>query len=74
VRCFIDIRELEGFEFQAMWDDLSFGLAHNNEFEKIAVLGNSKIYQIGVKISNWLVSYEIEYFENETKAKNWIEE
>lgn len=72
VKMLVDITELEGFELQAMWDDLKFGLKHNSEFTQIAVVGNSTFYQYGIKIANWFTHAKMEYFEEESDAKKWL--
>jgi hypothetical protein len=73
VKVLADLSEFEGWEMQAAWDDLKFGLSHNNDFEKIAVAGHSDLYKYGVKISNWFTPYEMHYFEDINKAKEWLE-
>ena len=72
VKMLVDITELDGFELKAMWDDLKFGLKHNFEFTQIAVVGNSTFYEYGIKIANWFTHAQMEYFEEETKAKKWL--
>lgn len=73
VKVLADITKLEGWDIQAAWDDIKFGLSHNNEFEKIAVVGHSSLYEYGVKISNWFTPYEMKYFSNIDEAKAWLD-
>lgn len=68
----VDLRQLEGFELRAIWDDLKLGLKHRKRFERVAVLGNKKWEQVATQIGNWFTSGELAYFENEDNAKKWI--
>jgi hypothetical protein len=72
VKMLVDIVKLEGWDLQAAWDDLKFGLKHNNDFEKIAVVGHEGIYEYGVKVANWFTHYEMEYFHDLAQAKQWL--
>ncbi|HCV01852.1 STAS/SEC14 domain-containing protein [Pseudoalteromonas sp. MEBiC 03607] len=74
MRVFVDITELEGWELQAAWDDFKFGLKHNKEFCRIAVLGNKKWQQVASKVGNWFTSGEVKYFEDATIAREWLYE
>jgi len=73
IKVLIDGTDLEGWEFQAAWDDFKLGLKHNNEFEKIAIYGNKNWQEISVKIGSWFMSGEIKYFENCDDALDWLE-
>ncbi|MDX1335837.1 MAG: STAS/SEC14 domain-containing protein, partial [Gammaproteobacteria bacterium] len=35
----VDIRELEGWEARAAWDDFKLGMKHRKEWNRIAVVG-----------------------------------
>ena len=72
VRILVDLTEFTGWDLRAAWDDLKFGLKHNNEFTHIAVVGNNKLYEYGVKISNWFTHYEMQYFHSIKEAKEWM--
>ena len=69
----IDIRDFEGMELRAAWDDLKLGLKHGSDFSKIAVIGNKNWEKIGTKVANWFSSGEIHYFENKQEALEWCE-
>ena len=73
VKMLIDITQWEGFELEAAWDDLKFGLSHGSEFTKIAVVGESGFTQYAVKIVNWFTHYEMRFFEDTGKAKEWLD-
>lgn len=73
IKAIVDIREFEGWdEIAAVWDELRFGLAHNSEFEKIAIIGKENWHKIATKVASWFTSGEIRYFEDLDEALNWI--
>ena len=69
-----DISELEGWEIQAAWDDLKFGLKYGSTFGKIAIYGTQSWIDYGVKISSWFVDGEIKQFDHLNDAITWISE
>ena len=68
----VDLRQLQGVELRAMWDDLKMGLKHRKRFERIAVLGNQKWEQVATKVGNWFTSGEMTYFNKEAEATTWL--
>ena len=72
IKILVNALKLEGWEMQAMWDDLKFGLKHNKEFKKIAYIGSKTWEEYGIKLSNWFTSGELKYFEDEVSAKKWL--
>ena len=67
-----DMRELDGWELQAGWDDFKFGLNHRSDFAKLALVGNRKWQEMSAKLSNWFVGGETRYFEDKTEAIQWL--
>lgn len=72
IKLFVNITKLQGWDLESVWDDLKFGLNHEKEFVKIAVLGKSSFFEYGVKLSNWLVASQMKYFEDFDEAKEWL--
>ena len=72
VKLLVDAIDFDGWEVEALWDDLKFGLGHIELFNKIAFVGNKKWEEYAIKISNWFMIGDIEYFENMDDALNWI--
>lgn len=69
----VDLRQLEGWELEAAWDDFRFGLNHRNDFEKLAIVGNAAWQKIAAKLSGWFVSGETRYFGDKEAALAWLE-
>jgi len=70
----VDASELTGFELRAIWDDFKLGLKHNNEFNKIAMVGHSRWQELLVKMSRWFIAGEAQYFKSLAEAIDWLNE
>jgi len=68
----IDLRDLQGWEPRAAWDDFKFGLNHRSDFKKMALVGNAMWQELSAKLSNWFVSGETRYFETREAAMEWL--
>jgi len=73
IKAFVDVTRLEGWELKAAWDDFKIGLKHGNKFVRIAVYGSKPWLEWMGKIAGWFVSSEIEYFEDEKSAIEWLQ-
>lgn len=72
IKAMVDIRELDGWELRAAWDDLKLGLKHGKEFTKVALLGNGKWEEMVSKIGAWFISGDVKYFEDKEEAWSWL--
>ena len=72
IKLLIDAVNFNGWETEALWDDLKFSLDHLELFSKIAFVGNKQWEEYAIKISNWFMIGDIEYFETMDDAINWI--
>jgi hypothetical protein len=68
-----DLRQLEGWEPRAAWDDFKFGLNHRGDFNKLAFVGNKEWHKLSAKMSDWFVSGETRFFEDRASAFAWLE-
>lgn len=66
----------EGWELQAAWDDAKFGIAHRNDFAKLAIVGGPRWVAWSAKLSEAFISGEIKMFELEQLAEafEWVKE
>ncbi|MFY8275256.1 STAS/SEC14 domain-containing protein [Pseudoalteromonas sp. SSDWG2] len=74
VDVFVDASALEGFTAHAMWDDFQLGMAHRNQFRRIALYGHSRWQEYAAKFANWFVSGEVRYFSEQHDALTWLNE
>ncbi|NVJ53523.1 MAG: STAS/SEC14 domain-containing protein [Campylobacteraceae bacterium] len=72
IKALIDCSELNGWEIQAAWDDLKIGLKHGSEFDKVAIITNRTWIEVGAKVSTWFINGQIQTFEKEDDAINWL--
>jgi len=68
----IKLEEFEGWTLQAMWEDLKLGMDYNDSFLRIALVGSRTIDKILSEIGDLFISAEIENFDNESDAINWL--
>ncbi len=68
--------DFQGWHVSAMWDDVRFGVAHRNSFEKMAVVGGPKCVEWGTKLAKLMINGEIKcYPENAfDEAYEWVNE
>ena len=66
--------EFYGWEAAALWDDVHFGLAHRNDFQKMGVIGGPKWVEWGLKIGSVAMSGELKCFSSSEReeALRWI--
>ncbi|MCK5293328.1 MAG: STAS/SEC14 domain-containing protein [Arcobacteraceae bacterium] len=74
IKVLVDARNFKGWEAQALWDDFKFGMEYEELFTKIAFIGNKQWEEYSIKIANWFMITDIEYFENMKDAVNWLNE
>ncbi len=72
VNALIDLRELQGWEARAAWDDFQIGLKHGNVFVNVAICGNKKWQEVAAKVGSWFVSGKVKYFENRQDSISWL--
>lgn len=72
VRCLLYLDEdFDGWEAGAMWDDAKFGLAHNKDFEKFAVVGGPKWTAWVAKLFSPFTPASVQTFEASDLAGAW---
>lgn len=70
----VKVEHFEGWSFKAMWEDLNIGLKYDEDFLRIAFVGSRFLDKVLTEIGDMLMATEIEYFENESDAINWLGE
>jgi len=76
VSMYVDMEDFQGWEMKAAWDDLKFGLAHDVDFKRIAIVGGPKWVQWMFKLSAVFFSAEMRSFSPDEKeeALAWLNE
>ena len=68
----VDITELTGWELRAAWDDFKLGLKHGSEFKKIALIGNQRWVDVGIRVGEWFSSGDIRHCDTTEEALEWL--
>ncbi|WGL15858.1 STAS/SEC14 domain-containing protein [Microbulbifer bruguierae] len=69
-----DMRELEGWETRAAWDDFKLGLKHGRQFDKVAMVGSKYWQEIAAKVGTWFIGGEARIFATREEALAWLQE
>ncbi len=69
----IILKEFEGWDVTAMWDDLKFDINHFSDIKKMAVVGHSKWDKFLSVLSRPFTAAELKYFDESeiTAARQW---
>lgn len=59
----IELNNFAGWEFvSALWQDLKLEFTHSNNSDKIAIVGDSKLQQVVMKIGELFTSAKVQFF------------
>ncbi len=74
VSLYVDMEDFEGWEPKAAWDDLKFGVAHDVDFRRIAVVCDKKWIRWMIKLSAVFFAAEMRCFPvtEKQEAMDWI--
>jgi hypothetical protein len=72
----VELRDFEGFEAGALWEDIRFDIKYRDQIGRTAIVGDNKWEEIGTRISKLFFSSELRFFYDDQKeaALNWINE
>jgi len=68
----VDMRDFEGWTFEAAIDDMRFGLSFKDSFDAMAVVGDREWEELSVKLMNHLCRGELRFFEDYDEALRWL--
>lgn len=74
LRLLVTMRDFHGWELGALWQDVKFDIRHAGDFERIAMVGDSKWQSGMATFCKPFTSASVEYFdEHEASAANkWL--
>jgi len=72
IKVLVDLREFEGWEPRAAWDDFQLGIKYGRQFNKMAIVGNKTWEKMAASIGNWFTGGESAYFEDKESALLWL--
>jgi len=76
ISLYVELKDFQGWEPKAAWDDLRFGLQHDRDFKRIAIVGDNAWEHAGTALGSFFTHTEMRFFSKE-KAKDawdWLEE
>lgn len=76
VSLYVELENFHGWEARALWDDLRFGLQHDRDFDRIAIVGDKPWEHAGIAMANFFMRSNMRFFsKEETKsAREWLME
>ncbi len=75
-KLYIEIKDIEGIEPSALWEDFKVYFKHIKNFDKIAIVGPGNIEKKLSNLSKPFVSGELRFFEisQAITARDWVME
>jgi len=72
IKALVDIRELEGWETRAAWDDFKLGVKHGREFERVALVASQRWAEAAARVASWFMSGDLKSFAGVDEALAWL--
>lgn len=76
VRLLAQFHDFQGWDMQALWDDIKFSTTHCTKIDRIALVGDRKWEQWMAKVCKPFTMAKIEYFDSAKvdDAWKWVRE
>ncbi len=69
VRVYIDMEFFQGWEMGAAWKDMAFGIAHWNDLDKLAIVGDAKWEEWTATVANATMHGAVRHFPVRERAE-----
>lgn len=75
IKFYVDMLDLDGWEWRAAWDDFAFGIKHWHDFSKLALVGDQRWEELSAKIADKITSADVRFFEQDqaAEAMAWVQ-
>jgi len=70
----IKLEDFKGWTAQAAWEDMKIGFKHHDDFLRVAIVGETLWEKMISGFSDLFTEVEVQYFEDEALALDWIKE
>ena len=70
----IILNDFKGWTAKAAWEDLKISFKHDEDFLRIAIVGNNSWHKIMTELGDLFMDTEVEYFDDKDKALSWLKE
>ena len=76
ISLYIELRDFDGWEMDAAWDDFNFGVHHDNDFKRIAIVGDNSLIHAATGVINLFTHMDMRFFDDSESesAWNWLRE
>ena len=76
IKLYVDILDLDGWEWRVAWDDFAFGIKYWNNFSKLALVGERRWEKFSVLVVDKIHKADVRCFDraNSSVALAWIQE
>lgn len=71
VSLLIRLEDFTGWEAKAAWEDMKFGMQHQGDFERIAIVGEGTLERWMTAIGKAFVDAELQYFDSKQLQDAW---
>ncbi|QKZ11535.1 STAS/SEC14 domain-containing protein [Spirosoma sp. KUDC1026] len=74
MRVYAEYIEIDGIEWEALWKDLKFDLAHLTDFEKAAVVTDKAWVGLSARLANIVPGLDVKFFKfsEQEQARQWV--
>ncbi|MEO6874172.1 MAG: STAS/SEC14 domain-containing protein [Opitutaceae bacterium] len=76
LRVLFDLTGLHGWDASAAWDDLKFGLGHEDDITRLAIVGEKKWHHAMAIVCKPFTKAAVHYFDHtdSARARAWLAE
>jgi hypothetical protein len=76
IKLYVDMLDMDGWEWRVAWDDFAFGIKHWNEFTKLALVGDKHWERFSAQVAEKINKAEVQFFSRQeiVKAMIWIKD
>ena len=75
LRLYANLEEFDGWEWQASWDKVAFGIKHWGKIMQIAMVGTDRWAHLGAQLAGNIKTADVRYFEatDSSQALAWVQ-
>ena len=75
LRLYANLEEFDGWEWQASWDKVAFGIKHWGKIMQIAMVGTDRWAHLGAQLARNMKTADVRYFEatDNDQALAWVQ-
>jgi SpoIIAA-like len=71
IRLLLEFDDFHGWDIEAAWDDFKFGMKHNNDIERLALVGDRKWEEWMAKLAKPFMNAEVRYYDRSELDSAW---